>query len=167
MIGPNTLTNISPKQRKKRAKIKEEYVDPRQAAFLKGYCDPRSETFGNARRSALNAGYKENYANSIMHSLPDWLSEGFARRKKMLARSEEVLEETLNMDTMVDVFKEGVFVAKRKDAALEKIKQDSAKFVAERIGKEYWSSRTELTGKEGGPIELQKLESDLKEWAKK
>ncbi len=163
--GQDTLSDAS---KKKRAKIKKEYLDPRQALFHNYYNDPESETFANAYQSCMRAGFSKNYAKVILHSMPDWLSVGFTRRKKMLVPAEKVLESTLEMDTQVEVRdKLGDIVGTKKDSGLEKIKQDSAKFVAERIGKEYWSARTELTGDKGGPIELQKIEGELKEWAKK
>lgn len=41
------------------------FNDPKKQAFLEGYYNPVSETFGNKYRSALEAGYKESYARII------------------------------------------------------------------------------------------------------
>lgn len=39
--------------------------DPKKQAFLKAYYDPSSETYSNAYRSGLVAGYSESYSRSI------------------------------------------------------------------------------------------------------
>lgn len=47
-------------QRKSRKQL-----NPKQAEFLRYFQDPKSETFGNAYRSALKAGYSEAHAKQI------------------------------------------------------------------------------------------------------
>jgi len=75
-----------------------EDLTPRQIEFLRGYNDPKSETFGNALQSALKAGYSQEYAESITHQLPDWLSENLGRRKRLLAKAEANLEILLDSE---------------------------------------------------------------------
>lgn len=117
-------------------------LDPRQKLCWDYYAKPTSETFGNAMQSAIRAGYEENYANQI--TTVDWFV-GKVRRLNLLNKAEKVLEECLDMDTLDDKGK--------TDTQIVKIKQDTAKFIAETQGKsEGYSKRTELTGEDGGPI---------------
>lgn len=85
----------------------------------------------------------------------------------MLEKAEQVLEETLNMETEADIYAGPVVVGVKKDSSLVKIKQDTAKFVTERIGKNDWSVRNELTGANGKAIEVKGIEEELKQWASK
>jgi hypothetical protein len=146
---------------------KEAVESPKQLRFLKLYNDPKSKTFGNAAGSARAAGFGKNYSRAITYKMPGWLQEAKERRIKMLVKAEKVLEDTLTMNTKVNIFSGAQIIDTRKDSGLEKIKQDSAKFIAERVGKDYYSTRSELTGKEGGPVEIRKLENELREWANK
>lgn len=50
-------------------------VDPRQELFLSYYLDPNSETWSNATKSALKAGYGEEYSQNLTGQNPVWLSE--------------------------------------------------------------------------------------------
>lgn len=121
-------------------------LDPRQKACWDLYVNPKSETFGNAKQSAIRAGYEPEYAAQI--TVSEWFVAK-VRRLNMLDKAEKVLEEMLEMDP-VTVMPDGTM---RKDPALAKIKQDTAKFVASSQGKsDGWSSRTEVTGDGGGAI---------------
>ena len=86
------------------------------------------------------------------------------RRDRKLMLAENVLIEMLEMPTLVEDVKalglvmkkrngevESVDMAKvvRTEPSLVRIKQDTAKFIAETLGKERYSKRSELTG-EGG-----------------
>lgn len=50
---------------KQQKKLENILNDPQKQAFLEGYYNPVSDTFGNKYRSALNAGYSESYARII------------------------------------------------------------------------------------------------------
>lgn len=113
-------------------------LDPRQSLCWGYYSNPKSETFGNALRSAIKAGYDDEYANSI--TAAEWFC-GKLRRLNMLRKAEKVLEETLDMD---------VTESGKKVPALVGIKNDVAKFIAKTQGKnEGYSERHEHTGKDG------------------
>lgn len=122
--------------------------DPRQSLFLSYYLDPTSETFSNALQSALRAGYAQEYAESLTSLMPNWLSERLGDNK-MLEKAEKVLSETLDMDDTEAIVVDGEEVDRKRNPALTKIKQDSAKFVAETVGKAKYSKRTEQTGPNG------------------
>lgn len=134
-------------------------VDPRQALFLAYYLDPKSDTFSNALQSALKAGYEQQYAESLTAKMPDWLSEKVGD-KLMLSKAEKNLNEMLDMPVRTLEWEghgEDAEQVVTTEPALVKIKQDTAKFVAERLGKGKWSSRNELTGKDGNPIEIKQI----------
>lgn len=139
-------------------------LDPRQDLCWDNYINPKSETFSNAYQSAVKAGYSLNHAKQITTEI--WWSEK-VRRINLLSKAEKVLEETIEMTTVLPVIGQfgpimiptGKFNKKGKEVKellmgendkLLKIKQDSAKFVAERLGKKKgYSTRQELTGADG------------------
>lgn len=103
-------------------------LSPQQIDFLKYYTDPKSETFSNANKSALRAGYSGEYANNLTSLMPDWLSENIGRRKRMLFKAEQRLE------TLID-------------SEDERVSADVSKFVAKTIGKESYSEKQEIEHK--------------------
>jgi hypothetical protein len=138
--------------------------DPRQELCWEYYVDPESDTFGNAYKSAVRATYARTTALHITKM--DWFLEK-TRRLMLFSKAEKVLEETIEMSTFVPVIGQfgpiyvetGEFNDKGKpikkllhgeNDKLLKIKQDSAKFVAERLGKKKgYSTRQEVTGADG------------------
>lgn len=125
-------------------------MDPRQKLCWESYINPKSETFGNAMQSAIKAGYEPEYANQI--TTVEWFKEK-VRRLNMLSKAEKVLDETLEMDDMEATTINDIPVVKR-NPAITRIKQDTAKFLAERLGKDHgYTTRNETTGKDGAPIE--------------
>jgi hypothetical protein len=105
-------------------------LDPRQELFASLYTDPKSPTFSNATRSAIKAGYTPEYADNITSLMPEWLSEIMGDMKR-LKKAEENLDMFLNYGDD------------------PKIQADITKFVAGTLGKRKYSTRSELTGKEG------------------
>lgn len=83
--------------------------------------------------------------------------EGWKRDRKLML-AEVVIEDMLTMPTerikieLGDEDEDGIKKEKQvliADPALVKIKQDTAKFVAETLGKDHYAKRNELTGKDG------------------
>ncbi len=106
-------------------------LSPQQIEFLKYYLDPKGETYSNATRSAIKAGYSQDYADNLTSLMPDWLSENIGRRKRMLVKAENRLEASI-------------------DSQDERVALDASKFVAKTIGKdEGYTERTEITGNKG------------------
>ncbi len=120
-------------------------LDPRQKVCWSLYVDPRSDTFCNAYRSALAAGYTNRSALQISNE--QWFIQR-KRRLNLLDKAEDVLQEMINLDTTNKIIK-GDEVIITQDPSLVKVKQDTAKFLAERLGKKYYSAREEITGGEG------------------
>lgn len=137
--------------------------DPRQSLFLQNYLNPDSETFSNALRSALKAGYEKSYAENITARLPTWLSDTVGY-EYMLKKAESNLKEFLEMDTVNQIPTKSGNVATYDDPKLKKIKADISTFVAERIGKSQWSQKYEhkITGAIGIVALVGQLEENKK-----
>lgn len=107
--------------------------------FASFYMSPTSETFMNVRQSAMRAGYTETYADNITVQQPKWWKEltqsSDFERAKILQKAQERIHERLNEDV------------KTKDGI--KVQTDVAKFALERLGKDHYSTRQELTGADG------------------
>lgn len=128
-------------------------LDPRQNLCWGFYINPKSETFGNGTQSAIKAGYEPDYADQI--TTVAWF-KGKLRRLNMLEKGEKVLDEMLEMPVKILKFEgsgEDRVEVVVTEPALVKIKQDTAKFITERLGKDDgYSSRSEVTGKGGESI---------------
>lgn len=113
--------------------------DPRVTVFKMFFLDPRSATFWNVRGSAMRAGYKEEYASNLTNRKPKWwvelIDSAEFTRADMLHQAEKNLKDTLKNDPNNDT--------------QEKLRHDASKFVAERVGKEFYSTRQEVTGADG------------------
>ncbi len=99
-------------------------MDPRQKLCWESYANPNSPTFGNALQSALKAGYEEVTARQIT-GFP-WFKEKQIRNN-LLSKAEKVLDDCLELDVMDD--------KGNRDNGAWKIKQDTAKFIAQARGK--------------------------------
>ena len=131
----------------KMAKLKR-LLTPQQELFLSLYCNPKSETFGNAYASAVKSKYNKKYAENITGQLPDWLSENLGDLKR-LRKAEKVLDETLDMDTKNrKIINEEII--ETEEPSMLKIKQDTAKFVASGVGKHKYGTRTDTDLTTGG-----------------
>ncbi len=120
-------------------------MDPRQKLCWELYVNPKSETFGNGKQSAIKAGYEVVYADVI--TTRPWF-EGKVRRLNLLNKGEKVLEEAIELDPLDENGK--------RDIGAWRIKLDASKFVAETQGKdEGYSKRSELTGKDGIPLQIE------------
>ena len=114
----------------------------RQQDFWKAYLKHDSPTYGNARKSALSVGYTDS--SSMVITNLGWFKKKM-RRKSLLNKAEHVLDKTLDMKVETEDGK--------TDAALARVQNDTAKFVAKTLGKdEGYTERHETTGKDGNPI---------------
>lgn len=123
--------------------MKDRILTPQQERFLAAYINPKSETFSNALQSALSAGYSQEYAENITALMPDWLSEAIGDTQ-LLNKAEKVLNKTLELEP---VNEEG-----KVDNQLLATQNRTAQFIAERLNKNKYSTRSEHTGKDGGAI---------------
>jgi hypothetical protein len=120
-------------------KYERRAMDPRVAVFKAHYTNPNSDTFMNVLQSALRAGYAQQYAESLGCKKVKWfedlMEDATVRRARMLIGAERSLERAVNYDDT------------NKDYAALRLK--AASFVAERVGKDVYSARQELTDKGG------------------
>ena len=125
-------------------------VDLRQEAFWQAYIDPKSKTFSNVRQSGLSVGYSKDTADTLSARPPVWLQDKYKQHKttkhnRMLRKAEKRLEEFMDMSTgNTGTTKKGD-IFHFNDAKLVKIKQDTSKFVAARLGKDDWSEKKEVS----------------------
>lgn len=163
--------------------------DPRQQLCWDYYINPNSKTFGNAYQSALLAGFSKSYSTDI--TLQVFFKENVGR-EELFIDAERVLREMVNLPTNVleyshtqsrkleegeepdddDTYgKVETFLV--TNPQLVRIKQDTAKFLAERLGKSKgYSTRQEVTGAHGESLvadpETQALSRNaLREYMKK
>lgn len=122
------------------SKKTERLLNPQQELFLERYTNPKSSTFGNAVQSAIEAGYTENYANNITGLMPDWLFEYIGDMRR-LKKAEKNLSEVQEIDIISE---EG-----KPDPQLIEKRTKVDIFIAERLNKSKYSTRQELTGKDG------------------
>lgn len=114
--------------------------DPRQKYCWELYIDPKSETFGNATKSAVKAGYEWGTANQI--TTVDWFI-GKLRKLNMVSKAERNLDNALDTN-YIDIGTGEI----RSDVM--RIVMDVSKTVVTTLGKdEGYSTRSELTGKDG------------------
>lgn len=108
--------------------------------FATFYMSPTSKTFMNVRASAMRAGYSETYADNITVQRPKWWVEltesSDYQRAQILKKAQQRIDDRLS-DEVTD------------DTSKLKIQTDVAKFALERLGKEHYSTRQEVTGADG------------------
>ncbi len=114
----------------------EKILTPQQELFLKCFLDPKSDTFGNYKQSALRAKYSEHTSDNISVNMPDWLRNALGKSRR-LAKAEQNLDNAL----------EGLLDDPEKGK--KEIQWDASKMVMKTIGKEDYSERQELVGKDG------------------
>lgn len=132
---------------------KDRLLNPQQELFLKYYLDPKSATFSNGLQSALKAGYAPEYAENILFVMPDWLAESISDMKR-LRRTEKNLDEVQNLEIFTDDGK--------VDSNILGHRTKVDMFIAERLGKQKYSTRNELTGADGKDLIPEQLSDEEK-----
>jgi len=77
------------------------------------------------------------------------------RRDRKLMLAEKNIEKILEMETINYVKDKHGNLLKINDTQILKVKSDVSKFVAETLGKQAYSKRTEQTGANGEPLSIQ------------
>ena len=136
------ITKVKPKKRirkptKKRDKREMVVMNPQRAKFLAMYQDPKSPTYNNAYRTGLAVGFSDNYSKSILFKNSKWLVElgSLFNDEKMLAKAEANFREVQELDITNG--------GDRIDPAILGIKLKNDQFLAERLNKAKYSTRTE------------------------
>jgi len=107
---------------------------PQRARFWASYINQDLDTFGNAYKSAIIAGYTDASAKNI--TTKGWYKNGVIFRGELLSKAEDVLLECLNMEVMEEVINKGKSTGKYKvNNKLVLIRSETAKFVVSTLGK--------------------------------
>lgn len=123
---------------------------PKALMFWEKYTNPNSPTYSNARQSALAAGYSDAHAKSRIHvqtipkmkqyiaenyhggkTIPDKIVEQAEKREKMLEKAEQNIEKDLS-------------IGDHEGEKLRGIRNKTTLFVAETLGKDNYSRRSEV-----------------------
>jgi len=108
----------------------------KRLAFKEYYCNPESDTFGLIKQSAKKAGFSESYSMGLMSDSVgnEWV-KNIINDYQLLSKAESNIKKAMDIDVRDE---------KIGDRAIK-----VSLFVTERLGKQKWSARTELTGKDG------------------
>jgi hypothetical protein len=112
-------------------------LTPQQQAFISAYTNPKSPTYGNARQSALGAGFSSNYADQILYKPQNWLMEV----DRQLGDERMLKQARINLQSYqgLDITNGGDKV----DPSILSIKVKNDQWLAERLDKATFSTRTE------------------------
>ena len=136
-MANNTGNQIIPDNNGK--EYKTEKLNVKAEMFKQFYLMPTSPTFQNVYQSAMRAGYSHLYSSNITVQKPKWWIEltesADFKRAAMLRDAENALHKAVNYEDH------------DKDRAALKLK--AASFISERLGKDKYSVRQEVTGADG------------------
>ena len=104
--------------------------NPMQMLFIQYYFDPKSETFSNARESAVKAGFSESYAKVMTAESfgLKWVAEAF-NEMDLINKADRNINNFLDLE-------------ESSDSKL-RVKSEITRFVAERLNKKKYSTKTE------------------------
>lgn len=100
--------------------------DPRQSKFIANFLNPESETYSNAKASALRAGYSKAYAKEITGRMPSWLEESVENSELVEKAMRNLLE----------------FLDEDDD---KRLKWKASEFTLERLQKEKFGKNVDVT----------------------
>lgn len=110
-------------------------IDSRQAKARANYTNPKSDTFGDLKNSMIEAGYDEEYADSIHGRKPRWLTEVVENNVKMMKRAETNLRKVNDADIPFD----------EENLELTKVQQYGSMFILKTLGKAKYGDELEKT----------------------
>lgn len=111
-------------------------IDPRQLKTLEGYRNPKSETFGNLKQSAILAGYNVDYADQLSSIRPAWLTDAVQGDIALVQRAERNLKKYIELDVTLNG---------KKDIDLAKLQVDVSKFILKTLAKQKYSEDADYT----------------------
>ena len=129
--------------------------DPREQVCWDFYVTSITKGIENAYESAVKAGYSTDHAENI--TLQGWFKERKSRlkRKDMLSKAERNLDKVLDFNMHDEKGAIAVDVTR--------IVVDVSKSVVSTLGKdEGYSTRSELTGKNGDAIQIEGVEINVR-----
>jgi hypothetical protein len=129
--------------------------DEREQKMWDIYVTKLAKGIDNAKASAIEAGYSESHADNI--TLQGWFKgrKEKLKRKDIFSKAEKVIDKTLSYDTDETDDETG---KTKVNTSLLGIQSNVALTVAKSLGKEFYSDRLEVTGKDGKDIASIKVE---------
>lgn len=136
-------------------------LSQRQLEFIDHYTNKLSDTYDNVMQSAITAGYSREYAKNRAHIyLVPLAREYMERRKENIDEREQKRLEMLK--DAENVLHEDLKISSDSAPTMRAIRNKTASFVAERVGRDNWSARTEVVnvgrelfeGEKGEVLEL-------------
>lgn len=108
------------------------------------YSDPKSETFDNAYKSALKAGFPESSAKVI--TATKWWKHEQEMLEELLPLAERNIKDILTMDVNAKRYdpETGEVIAEMLDPKLLRIKSDMSTFVAETRGNKRYNKKIKI-----------------------
>lgn len=79
-------------------------LDPRKELFCTLYFDPKSSSFGNVMRSAINAGFEQTYAQNMTakDKIPQWFKDKKQEMKELYGmKAQRNIQKFLDIETLV------------------------------------------------------------------
>lgn len=119
----------------------EYHFDLRQDVAWKLYTDQRSDTFNNAYKSAVKAGYTDLTARRI--TLEKWWARKLRLLEEMLPLAEDIMMEDMKMDVKVPIIIDKE-IQYKKDPQLLRIRSETAKFIGSTVGRDKYHTKTEV-----------------------
>lgn len=108
------------------------------------YSDPKSETFDNAYKSAVKAGFPDSSAKNITRS--QWWKHEQEMLETLLPQAERNIREILQMNPTAQRYdpETGELIAEIVDSRLLRIKSDMSTFVAETRGSKKYTKKIKI-----------------------
>jgi hypothetical protein len=120
--------NVSVGQRKSAKNGGLDGVDLRQEMMWELFTDRRSDTWNNATKSALKAGYAQSTAENITRET--WFRNKIQQLSQLLPKAEDILWQDLNMNVSENI-------------NLRRIRSATAIFICETVGKNKYTKKVE------------------------
>lgn len=80
----------------------EDIIDPRQIKTIAFWRNPKSDTFGNVKASAMRAGYAESYADTLSACRPQWFLLSARKDVERVLRAEQYLDEVQGLNIKIE-----------------------------------------------------------------
>lgn len=125
---PTRTNNLSQGQRKSAKNDGTDGVDLRQETMWELFTDRRSDSWNNATKSAIKAGYAESTAENITRE--QWFRNKIQQLAQLLPKAEDILWQDLNMDIGESV-------------NLRRIRSATAMFICETVGRNKYTKKLE------------------------
>lgn len=97
-VTTTTEVTVIPEERLPNGEV--EILTPQQSLFLKYYYDTGSPTRGDAKNSAIAAGFSEEYSSTITYKRPKWWSVLVGQENSVKDLIEQHIVETLTLPSV-------------------------------------------------------------------